>query len=258
MKQLFIILVTLLTFSCTMQDSPSNITLVTLSGSYATMLPIDGFLYVIDDSKITTYDISDNQNPVRINKQEVGFLIESLYHHEGVLFIGSSEALHIFTINENGIPERNSLTEYNFENDPEWTACDPVVADDSYAYVTLKTDPEFSFDPCGVGFRTVNELRIYDVQDLSTPELLSVTEMQYPQGLGIFGDHLFVCEGNQGIQLYDVTDREEPVLVWEDLGFKAFDLILKEDLMIVVGSVSLRQYDISDLENIEYINEIIL
>jgi hypothetical protein len=254
MKNLLFLLLLLSVFSCTppVQDSLSS---GTLSGSYATMLPIDGFLYVVDDMNITTYDIADNLNPVLIDKQNVGFEIESLFHYDGVLFIGSTTAMHIFTIEENGVPLRQSQTEYNFNNNELWTSCDPIVANDKYAFVTLSTS-QFIEDGCFSWNREANDLRIYNIENFQEPELISLTEMDFPKGLALTGDYLFVCEGNLGIKLFDVSDKEQPIEIWSDLTFESFDVILKEGLMMVVGPDALRQYDYTDINNITFIEAI--
>ncbi len=257
MRSLIYFFLILFTFSCT-QDSSfliSGNSSGTLSGSYATMLPIDGFLYVINETDIFTYDIADTESPILVDEQNVGFEIESMYHHEGVLFVGSSEALHIFVIQENGIPLRKSETVYNFDNLEEWGSCDPVVADDTYAYVTLRSSTQEGFG-CNAVFRVVNELRIYNIENLQEPELLTIRQMDFPKGLAITGDYLFVCEGNLGVKLFDVSDRMDPIEIWSDEGFETFDIILKDGLMMVVGPDAIRQYDYTDINNIEYLTAI--
>ena len=227
----------------------------TLSGSYATLLTVSNYLYAINEEELTTFDITDTNDPQEVDKQDVGFEIENIYHNNGVLFIGSSTTLHIFSIGADGIPKRENQTEYNFDNNEEWQPCDPVIANDNYAYVTLSTSQEFD-GPCGGTRVWINELRIYDVADLSSPELLSITEMGFPKGLALDGNHLFVCEGNTGLKLFDVSDPEVPELMWEDTGFESYDLILKDGLMMVVGPDAIRQYDYSDINDIVYLSSL--
>lgn len=253
MKNLLYLFLLMCIFSCT--PSQDVVSSGTLSGSYATMLPVDGFLYVVDDTDITTYDIEDSLNPVLIDKQNVGFEIESLFHYDGVLLIGSTTAMHIFTIDENGIPLRQSETEYTFSINEEWTSCDPIVANDKYAFVTLSTS-QFVEEGCFSWNRVANDLRIYNIENFQEPELISITEMDFPKGLALTGDYLFVCEGNLGIKLFDVSNKNQPIVIWSDLTFESFDVILKDGLMMVVGPDALRQYDYTDINNITFIESI--
>ena len=80
----------------------------TVNGSYANLLVIGDFMYVINIQNLATYNVADANNPELINDQEIGFNIESLLHFKGNLFIGSADAMHIFKIGANGIPDRTS------------------------------------------------------------------------------------------------------------------------------------------------------
>ena len=240
------------TISCSKLDSTSQSN-ITLSGSYATLLIVDNFLYAINEEELTTFDITDNKDPKELNKQNVGFDIENIYHNAGVLFIGSSTTLYIFSINEIGIPVKKSETEYNFDNQ-EWQPCDPVIANDEFAYVTLSTSIE-GLGPCG-GRVSINQLRIYDISDFSAPVLISITEMEFPKGLAIDQDVLYVCEGNLGVKVMDVSDPSAPILIDFLDGFQSYDLILKGNLMMVVGPSEIRQFDISDVNDIVYLSTI--
>lgn len=253
MKNILLFAFMIALISCT-QDSQSleASSGTTLNGSYATLLAIDNYLYALNDQELSTFDITDSKDPVEVDKQNVGFDVENIYHNAGVLFIGSSTSLHIFTIGVDGIPVRQNETQYNFEEQEDWRPCDPVIADDQFAYVTLST---LADGPCG-GRAWINELRIYDVSDLSQPELISITQMDFPKGLAIEGNHLFVCEGNLGLKLFDVTDKTAPVELWEDTGFESYDIILKDGLMMVVGPEAIRQYDYNNIDDIVYLSSI--
>ena len=55
--------------------------------------------------------------------------------------------------------------------------CDPVVVNDDYAFVTLR-----SGDRCS-GF--VNQLDVVDIKDLENPKLVKSYPMDNPHGLGV-------------------------------------------------------------------------
>lgn len=237
-------------FSCTVGDASFNDQGGTQSGSYATMLIVNDYMYAVNNSELHTIDISDKQSPETIDIQDVGFNIENIYHSDGVLFIGSSDNLYIYAINQIGIPVRQSNTVYNF-NDDVWCSLDPVIVQDSFAYVSLSSNIT---GPCGF-IRTVDELRIYNISDLTNPELISITQMPFPKGLAIKGDYVFVCLEQDGLVLVDVENKYQPQIIWSDIFANAYDLIWKpDDLLIVVSKGNLRQYDVTNLEDIELLS----
>ena len=221
----------------------------TQSGSYATMLTISNYLYVVNQTQITTFDVSDPQNPIEVDKQEVGFDIESLYHYNGLLLIGSAENMYIYRIGTDGIPLRESNTTYAESFGGNICMNDPIVARDDLAYVTLSANPTCF----RMGF---NELRVYDIQNIKSPKLLNTINMASPRGLGIGKNHLFVCDRFDGLVVFNLDDLTLPVKVNNFSGFEGFDLIVRGDLLIVVAKDKLLQYDITDETDIKYLGAV--
>ena len=250
MKNTFtFLIIILLTFSCSQdQGELQN----TLNGSYARLLTVGNYLYAINNEELTTFDISITSDPIEMNKQNVGFSIENIYHHAGVLFIGSSEALHIYEIASDGIPLRKSESRYFAA--PNVCPKDPVIARGDIAYVTLSTI-ELQDGQC---FRdlAINELRIFDISDLENPVLLSTTDMKIPKGLGLDGNYLFVCEKESGLKILDVSDSNNPIVINELTEFESYDVIAKEGLLMIVCPSEIRQYDYSDINNITLLSSI--
>ena len=184
----FILLCLLFVNACAIEDTSSS-TESTKSGSYATMLTISNNLYVVNKTQITTFDVSDPKNPVEVNKQEVGFDIESLYHHKGLLLIGSANNMYIYRIGAKGIPMRESATTYNQTFGNEVCTYDPIVVKENIAYVTLSTTQQVCRR-----FSNINQLRLYNIQDINAPILLSTINMSAPKGLGLGKNHLFICD----------------------------------------------------------------
>lgn len=217
----------------------------TLNGSYAKILKVGDFIYTIDREQLVTFK-KVNGKLDQIDKQNVGFAIENIYSLNNLLFIGSERAMFIYKIDDEGIPKKRSETAYQAM--PEVTACDPVIAQGDYAYVTLHTLTQE-----GGCSRTiaVNQLRIYDVKDIDNPVLLSTTTMNGPKGLGVKGDYLFVCDANEGVVVFDVSQKEKPVETNRISGFVGFDLIVNGDKLTVVGKKEIRQFDISNINDIK-------
>jgi hypothetical protein len=248
MKQVFFLLTMILGLTkCTADGVTSDSSGSVANGSYSTMITVGDYLYRVSTMDLATFDISDGSTPVLIDEQDVGFEIESIFHTNGVLFIGSSLALHIFTIEADGIPARASETAYG-DFDVDQTPCDPVVADEEYAFVTLSTIVGTS-GPCSRPV-AINQLRVYDVIDITAPDLLATYDLVQPKGLAIDGDLLFVCDGSAGLRIYDRTDALNLEELYHFTGFTTFDVIARGGLLMVVGPDNIYQFDYTDRDNV--------
>ncbi len=220
-----------------------------IAGSYARFLTIGDYLYIVDIDGIQTFSLSDPSLPVKIDDQTIGEQIESIFHHNGNLFIGSGSGLFIYQIQSDGIPTKKSEYSYDFPVLP----CDPVVANDTYAYVTLHTRNDSS--PCGL-FATINELRIFNITDIENPELLVTYPMFNPKGVGLDGTTLFVCDDEDGLKIFDAADPFNLIQLQHFTDIQAFDVIPLGDLALVVAPDNVYQIDYSDLADIKELSRI--
>jgi hypothetical protein len=212
------------------------------------MLTIGQKLYLVNDSQIKTFDVTDSKNPVLLNTTDLGDEIESLYHYDGLLLVGSSSRMYILEINEKGIPERKNITPYY-----NLTVCskDPIVARNDIAYVTLS-----SVDIPVCDRPELDELRVYDIQNIERPILLERIDMSKPKGMGFGKKYLFVCDQEDGLVIFNIEDPKSPVLSSTLEGFNAFDVIIRNNILIVACLNELRQYDITDEDNIKFLGTI--
>lgn len=218
-----------------------------VAGSYARFIIVGDFMYVVDESSLITFDISVADDPVQVDKQTIGNRIETIFNFKDKLFIGSGEGLFIYEIMDNGIPQQLSATTY-FEFDI--FPCDPVVANDSFAYVTLNAKRRLD-NPCGGAFEVdVNVLKIYDITDPRQPMLLSEYDMFAPKGVGLDGTTLFVCDDEAGLKIFDVSDPLKLVSIAHIDYLTAFDVIPLNGLLLVVGPENVYEFDYTDLDNI--------
>lgn len=225
-----------------------------IAGSYARFMIVDNSLYVIDDEKIKTYSLTVPETPELINEQIIGDRIESIFHLDGRLFIGSGSGLYIYTIdtNNNGIP--NQTSSFSYDVFPVYP-CDPVVATANYAYVTLNT--QLRSTECGGTVELqLNQLNIFDISDITTPQLIAEYEMVHPKGVGIDGNTLFLCDDTAGLKIFDVTDPLNIQTIAHFDGIMTYDVIPLNGLLLVVGPDNVYQFDYSDLNNIQLISSI--
>ena len=123
-------------------------------------------------------------------------------------------------------------------------SCDPVVSSGDYTYVTLHTNANCAGN--------VNQLEIYNTQDLLRPELLTIIALDRPIGLGLYGNHLLVTDKNV-VRIFDVTNPAQPDLVG-GIEEDAFDLIIRNNDLFIIGEQSLSQYKLNpeDIEDIVF------
>jgi hypothetical protein len=249
----FFILFSMALFSCSADSASDSFSTgagdTGVAGSYARFITVGNFLYIVDRSNIQTYSLTSPSLPNKINTQEIGEQIESIFNYQDKLFIGSGSGLYIYTIQADGIPSKTATHTYDFPILP----CDPVVANDTYAYVSLHDGD--TGGPCG-GFNNVNELKIFNVADINNPELLVSYPMSRPKGLGLDGNILFLCDDWAGLKVFNVSDPYNIVQIAHFDYFNAFDVIPLNGLLLCVGTDNVYQFDYTDLSNIQEVSRI--
>ena len=208
-------------------------------GSMARFAVTGNHLYTVDNTSLKTFDITDPQDPTPENNEvSIGRGMETIFPYKNKLFLGSQFGMHVYDISTPSEPGKISYFEHI-------TACDPVVANDNYAYVTLSSERW-----CG---RSVNELQIININDIHDPKLVKQRPMNKPKGLGLDGDTLFVCDN--GLKVFKVTNgvNIDRIKHFEDI--EAYDVIPNEGNLIVTGSDGIRQYTYSN-EKIDLLSEL--
>jgi hypothetical protein len=214
---------------------------------------VGNFLYLIDNENIRTLSLEDPDKPALVDEQQLGDRIESIFNLDNRLFIGSGTGLYLYTINDSGIPEFAS--QFSYDIFPIYP-CDPVVANDSFAYVTLNSDVR-SLGCGGSTFSTqVNFLEIFDIADFTAPILIAEYEMVNPKGVGLDGEILFVCDNEAGLKIFDVSDPLAIEMIEHFDDFITYDVIPLNGLLMVVGPESVHQFDYTDINNIERLSVI--
>lgn len=185
-------------------------------------------LYTVGNSSLHVFDISNLNNPQKINSNHVGWQIETIFNKEGYLYLGSAVGMYIYSLEDPSVPAFMSQIQHVM-------GCDPVVVTNDIAYVTIRGG-----NMCG---QNENQLEVIDVSDKANPQLLKIYEMQSPYGLGVWSDKLFVCEGSAGLKVYDATNSPELVLTdyFEDI--EAYDVIPLKNVLLLIGGNVLRQYN---------------
>lgn len=195
-----------------------------LGGSLARFTITNDHLYTVSDRQLSVFDISDANNPVSKNKITIGWGVETIFPMNDNLFIGTQTGMKIMDVS-------NPIDPVQLSDYQHIRSCDPVVANDKYAYVTLRTD--------NLCTRGTNELQIIDISDLKKPVMVKSYNMGKPKGLALDGSNLFVCD--DVIKWYDITDPETLVTKSTSM-VEGTDLIAYNGILMVIGPGGLSQY----------------
>lgn len=214
---------------------------VGINGSLSRFALIDKNLYCVGFDSLRIADVSVENKPVPAGVVGIGWGIETIFPMKDKLFIGSSSGMSIYSLQDPLHPEKVGLFEHV-------GSCDPVIADGDVAYVTLHGGTQ-----CG-GYS--NQLDVLNVADIFSPALIKTYPLTSPRGLSKDGNLLFICDGSDGLKIFDAAN---PSLISLKFTFKtgeANDVIAYDHLAIVMAADGLYQYDYSDKSDIKYISKI--
>lgn len=214
---------------------------VSIAGSMARFIAHDNFLYTVNSTQLDVFDINNVFMPVQGQQLGLAREAETLFTYENHLFIGTTTGVMIYSLDNGSLPAFVSELSHV-------VSCDPVVVRNGIAYATLR-----SGNTCG---GTVDRLDIIDVENLSSPELITSYEMTEPYGLGIDNNTLFVCDGDAGLKIFDASDCSNLQIITAFTDVNAYDVIPFNQVLMLIGSDGFYQYNYSDLSNIELLSVI--
>ncbi|MBK6543734.1 MAG: hypothetical protein IPG12_00385 [Saprospiraceae bacterium] len=214
--------------SKTSSNSAGNFTGLTgIGGSMARFTINENYLYTVDMTSLYSFDIGTSCPDLK-TKSQIGWNIETIYPYENKLFIGSTSGMFIYSLTN---PDAPTLA----GNMNHWRSCDPVVVKDDLAYITLHGGTE-----CG-GF--TNQLDIVNVKDIYNPTLLKTIAMEYPLGLAVKNEYLYICD--RDLKIYKINGNTEIQLVSSIPQMNPYDVIVmpNENNIILVSETGITQYD---------------
>lgn len=205
------------------------------AGSMSRFTVVNNYLYAVSNSTLNAINISNATQPTVANKLSVGWNIETIYPFKDKLFIGSQTGMFIYSLSNPTQPTYISGFSHA-------RLCDPVIADDDYAYITLHAGTFCQ--------GTQNELDIVKISNLASPTLVKQVNLTKPQGLSKDGNVLFVCDDDAGIRVFNAADPENPILLQTIPLNAAYDIICNNRVAMVSAKDGLHQYNYSNINNI--------
>lgn len=214
-----------------------------VGGSFARFAITGNHLYTVTFSDMIVFDITDLSSPREVNRLGIGWDIETIWPKGDRLYIGTQTGMLVFSIAN---PEQ-----------PEWLTavshvqgCDPVVVGEEYAFSTIRDGRD-----CRSNTAT-NSLFVIDINPISSAFIAAEFPFTNPHGLGLRDDILFLCDGADGLKIFDASDplrlNERQLAHFPDI--TAIDVIPLNNILIMVAEEGLYQYDYSDLNNIQQIS----
>jgi hypothetical protein len=212
-----------------------------VSGSMARFTLLNNYLYTVTENALNVFNISQPENPAFSNKVNLGWGVETIYPFKNNLFLGSQTGMLVFSA-------VNPLQPVQLGAFTHARVCDPVIADDNYAYVTLRTG-----STCG---GMANELDVVNIQNLPATTLVKSYPLTNPYGLSKEANTLFVCDGAAGLKVYDATNINNLQLLTTVSGINTYDVIAYNGVAIVVTKDGLYQYDYTNRNNLKLLSKI--
>jgi hypothetical protein len=212
-------------------------------GSMARFTLLNDHLYTVGRADLSLFDTGTASNPVFVKSIDLDWGVETIFPYENKLFIGTNTGMHIFDATDAAHPVKLSTYNHVF-------ACDPVVVQGRYAYVTLRTG-----NFCR---QAVNQLEVVDIKDPANPKQVAVFPMRNPHGLSVKDNHLFLCEGDYGIKSFSIADKNKigNNLLQHLPGIKSFDVIAGPKSLIVTGDDGVYQFNYGNASNLIQLSKI--
>ncbi len=195
-------------------------------GSLARFTISGDYLYTVDQSSLHTISLADLEHPRKVADKSLGIYTETIFPYENSLLLGTETGMLVYDLSNPASPKEVTFFQHI-------RSCDPVVAQNNFAYVTLNTSNQRCFNGA-------NELQIIDISNLNSPKLVKTLNLAIPLGLDIDNDTLYVCD--QGLKVYNVADKLNPVQINYFSDIQAQDVIHQTGRLIVIGTDGLHQY----------------
>lgn len=213
-----------------------------IGGSMARFGLYDDYLYAVDNKTLYMFDVKTPEKPRDIGKQNVGWDVETMFIYDKHMFLGTRTGMQIFSLK---VPTALKYIGSFWHV----TSCDPVVISDGYAYITLRGG-----NVCGSNTNRLDVLKLS--ADYKNNELLASYPMTGPYGLGIDDQTLFICDGDDGLKIYDAEDKLniDDHQIARFANIKTFDVIPFDGYLFMIGDDGFYQYDYSNLQNIELVS----
>lgn len=229
-------------FSASSYSAVGAISGIGVAGSLARFALLNNRMYTVSQSDLKVFNITTPAAPSYVTS--LGLQqgnVETIFPYKSNLLIGTQTGMFIYNASNPDQPQK--LGQFSHVR-----TCDPVIADGNYAYVTLSGG-----STCG-GFS--NQLDVLDIRSLTNPSLIRSYNLTAPKGLAKDGDLLLICDGKEGIKIFDAKDPAILLQLKNVPGFEATDVIAQQGIAIATAKDGLYCIDYTDVTNAKVIGKI--
>jgi hypothetical protein len=217
--------------SCSKEGTTANSSATGKGGSITRFTIVQNYLYVVTNHFLYTYSLSNPASPELVHTSDLNYDIETIYPYNKYLFLGTRTGLYIYSIDTASSPRLIGQAQHA-------RSCDPVVVNDSVAFVTLKSTG--SCGPAQAG------LYIHDITNITSPVLKNTIALPDPAGLGLQDSILYVCCGSAGIKIFNVKKPYTPILISTKTDGNYLDVIPYNGMLICDATDGIILYNITD------------
>lgn len=212
-----------------------------VAGSMARFALQNNRMYTVSNNDLKVFNVTIPAAPSFVTKLGLGQgNIETIFPYKNKLFIGSQSGMFIYSASNPDAPTKEGQFLHA-------TNCDPVIADDKYAYVTLSSG----------GCRGIqNQLDVLDITNLSNPILIKSYNLTSPKGLSKDGNLLLICDGKDGLKIFNAADPSQISLVKRVAGFESYDVIALQGVAITVAKDGIYFIDYSNPNSASVISKL--
>jgi len=213
-----------------------------IGGSMARFALMGERLYTVSWSDLKVFKTSNAAAPAYV--KTVAFTqgnIETVFPYKDKLFIGSQTGMFIYNASNPDNPTK--LGQFTHAR-----VCDPVIADDQNAFVTLRSNSSCA------GF--LNQLDVLDINNLTSPLLIKSYQLKEPAGLSKDGNLLLICDGKDGLKIFDAANVNSLVQIKQISGIETYDVIALGGLAITVAKDGLYFINYSNPANASVVGKI--
>lgn len=221
-----------------------------VTGSTSKYAIVNNYLYTLTSTELKTINIAQPESPKAISTINITWGLETIFPFKNNLFIGTQTGMYIYGLNNPEKPSQLSLFVHA-------RLCDPVIADDKYAFVTLHSNnnPSTGFFTC---FGNLNQLDIIDITDLTKSKWQKSYTLTRPYGLSKDGNMLFICDSEAGLKIFDATDPLNLKQTKTMAIGTTSDVIALDGIAYVTTSEGLYQFSYKNTNNITLLSKISL
>ncbi len=213
------------------------------AGSMARFGLMNNRLYTVSSFELKVFNLSNAADPVFTKSVFPGAgNIETIYPFKSQLFLGSMTGMHILSVANADNPVKTGMFTHA-------TACDPVITDGNYAYVTLR-----SGTACAASI--LNQMDVVNVSNINSPSLLKSYPFTNPHGLDKDGDRIFLCDGSAGLKVLDVQDVNNIKTLQTIGNINAYDVVALNNIAITVAKEGLYFISYANPSNVKILSKI--